>query len=71
MREKACHEAGLQNGHALASGGKDGYRFTHGETGALPGTRVSDLVVSVCSDYNLMLASLLADATVGFTTDRA
>lgn len=70
-REKACPEAGLQNGHTLASGGKGGYRFTHGETGALPGTRVSGLLASVCSDYNLMLASLLADAPVGFTKDRA
>lgn len=70
-REKACPMAGLQNGHTLASRGKDEYRFTQGEPGALPGTRVSGLLASVCSDYNLMLASLLADATVGFTTDGA
>lgn len=70
-REKACPVAGLQNGYMLTSGGKDGYCFTHGDTGALPGTRVGGLLASVCSDYNLMLASLLADATVGFTTDGA
>ena len=63
--------AGLQKGHMLTSRGKGGYCFTHGETGALPGTRVAGLLASVCSDYNLMLASLLADATVGFTIDGA
>lgn len=68
-REKACPMAGLQNGYMLTSRGKDGYCFT--QTGALPGTRVAGLLASVCSDYNLMLASLLADATLGFTTDGA
>ena len=70
-REKACPMAGLQNGHMLTSGGNGGYCFIHGKTGTLPGTRVAGLLASVCSDYNLMLASLLADATVGFTTDGA
>ena len=70
-REKACPMAGLQKGHMLTRRGKGGYCFTHGETGALPGTRVAGLLASVCSDYNLMLASLLADATVGFTIDGA
>lgn len=51
-REKDCPTARLRNQGAHARGGNDGHRFIHRETRALPGTRMSGLTASACSEYN-------------------